>query len=244
MNFEVLVYLHDMCGEGFPLRVNLRHETGESLKAKVLPLVVKSGMSAIHSELTVSFAEWDIPDNVMLAETGLAEGALLLADVNLDAMYVRVAQIERDAMHMKGWLVIVEGCELHRFMMCRGVEWGFQYHNFYGDWLLCDTEPLFNERPHYVHNTMYGGQAHLYHMMDRNYNVPRWVRDDLPFGLLLLLLSLLDWLLLAASLLGIGSPLTLSTLSLHSLYPYRFSTSLPLTVLCQSLPLYLSLFLI
>ena len=47
--------------------------------------------------------------------------------------------------------------------MCKGVEWGFQCHNFYGDWELSTDEPLCHERPHYIHNTMYGGgYAHLF----------------------------------------------------------------------------------
>ena len=44
---------------------------------------------------------------------------------------------------------------------CRGVERGFQYWNFYGGWQLSMELPECNARPHYVHNTMYGGQAHL-----------------------------------------------------------------------------------
>eukprot|EP00966_Prymnesium_polylepis_P022639 520725-Prymnesium_polylepis.1 len=64
--------------------------------------------------------------------------------------------------------------------MCKGVEWGFQYHNFYGDWELSDAEPICHGRPHYVHNTMYGGYAHLFHTMDPHYNVPRWVIGPAP----------------------------------------------------------------
>ena len=70
--------------------------------------------------------------------------------------------------------------EVHRFLMCKGVEWGFQYHNFYGDWELSSHEPLCNGRPHYVHNTMYGGHAHLFHTIDPHYHVPRWVIGPAP----------------------------------------------------------------
>jgi len=70
--------------------------------------------------------------------------------------------------------------EIHRFLMCKGVEWGFQYHNFYGDWELSTVEPLNNGRPHYVHNTMYGGHAHLFHTIDPHYHVPRWVIGPAP----------------------------------------------------------------
>jgi len=68
----------------------------------------------------------------------------------------------------------------HRYLICRGVEWGFQYHNFYGYWELSTEEPLINGRPHYVHNTMYGGYAHLFHCVDPNYRVPRWVIGSAP----------------------------------------------------------------
>jgi len=64
--------------------------------------------------------------------------------------------------------------------MCKGVEWGFQYHNFYGDWELSPTDQLCNGRPHYVHNTMYGGHAHLFHTIDPHYHVPRWVIGPAP----------------------------------------------------------------
>jgi len=70
--------------------------------------------------------------------------------------------------------------EVHRFLMCKGVEWGFQYHNFYGDWELSANDPLNNGRPHYVHNTMYGGHAHLFHTIDPHYHVPRWVIGPAP----------------------------------------------------------------
>jgi len=60
------------------------------------------------------------------------------------------------------------------------VEWGFQYHNFYGDWELSSSEPICNGRPHYVHNTMYGGHAHLFHTIDPHYHVPRWVIGPAP----------------------------------------------------------------
>ncbi|KAL3932462.1 MAG: hypothetical protein SGPRY_000692 [Prymnesium sp.] len=78
------------------------------------------------------------------------------------------------------WFKTVSGVEHHRFLMCKGVEWGFQYHNFYGDWELAENEPICHGRPHYVHNTMYGGYAHLFHTMDPHYNVPRWVIGPAP----------------------------------------------------------------
>lgn len=68
----------------------------------------------------------------------------------------------------------------HKILMCKGVEWGFQYHNFYGDWELDEEIPLCNGRPHYKHNTMYGGYAHLFHCMDPHYHVPRWVIGPAP----------------------------------------------------------------
>ena len=37
-----------------------------------------------------------------------------------------------------------------------------------------------NNRPHYVHNTMYGGFAHLFHVIDPHYHVPRWVIGPAP----------------------------------------------------------------
>ena len=65
-------------------------------------------------------------------------------------------------------------------LRCRGVEFGFQYYNFYGEWHLSSDMPLCNERPHYQHNTMYGGVAHLFHVLDSHYNVPRWVIGPAP----------------------------------------------------------------
>jgi len=70
--------------------------------------------------------------------------------------------------------------EYHRYLMCKGVEWGFQYHNFYGDWEISASQPVCNSRPHYVHNTMYGGHAHLFHTLDPHYHVPRWVIGPAP----------------------------------------------------------------
>ena len=84
-----------------------------------------------------------------------------------------------DEAHDK-WFKMVGNQEYHRFLMCKGVEWGFQYHNFYGDWELADADPICHARPHYVHNTMYGGYAHLFHTMDPHYNVPRWVIGPAP----------------------------------------------------------------
>jgi len=79
------------------------------------------------------------------------------------------------------WFVFADdGRQFHRFLMCKGVEWGFQYHNFYGDWQLADSDPIFHSRPHYIHSTMYGGYAHLFHTMDPHYNVPRWVIGPAP----------------------------------------------------------------
>jgi len=51
----------------------------------------------------------------------------------------------------------------------------FLYHNFFGDWQLNTKQLVSNGRPHYVHNTLYGGQAHLFHIIDPNYHVPRWL---------------------------------------------------------------------
>ena len=72
--------------------------------------------------------------------------------------------------------------EVHQYFMCKGVEWGFQYHNFYGDWELSAEVPIYNGRPHYVHTTMYGGQSHLYNMLDPNHNLERWVIGPAPGG--------------------------------------------------------------
>ena len=55
-----------------------------------------------------------------------------------------------------------------------------RYYNFYGEWQLSDALPLCNERPHYQHDTMYGGEAHLFHVLDSHYNVPRWVIGPSP----------------------------------------------------------------
>ena len=65
-------------------------------------------------------------------------------------------------------------------LRCRGVDFGFQYHNFYGDWHLSTEQPQAHGRPHYEHNTMYGGTAHLFHVIDPTYNVPRWVLGPSP----------------------------------------------------------------
>ena len=91
---------------------------------------------------------------------------------------------EADQDHNK-WFVQIPGKrggskEVHRHLMCKGVEWGFQYHNFYGDWELDTTQELCNDRPHYIHNTMYGGHAHLFHTIDPHYHVPRWVIGPSP----------------------------------------------------------------
>jgi len=86
---------------------------------------------------------------------------------------------QEDEMHEK-WFKTVGTAEYHRYLMCKGVEWGFQYHNFYGDWELSDQETIVHGRPHYTHNTMYGGYAHLFHCMDPHYNVPRWVIGPAP----------------------------------------------------------------
>ena len=94
------------------------------------------------------------------------------------------------AEHEAKWFVSADNCphadmkgsskKYHRFLMCKGVEWGFQYHNFYGDWEFDDEQPLCNGRPHYKHNTMYGGYAHLFHCIDPHYHVPRWVIGPSP----------------------------------------------------------------
>lgn len=65
--------------------------------------------------------------------------------------------------------------DVPRFLRIKGIERAFQYHNFYGDWELSAAEPVRHGRPHYVHNTMYRGLVHLFHWIDPNYNVPRWV---------------------------------------------------------------------
>ena len=67
-------------------------------------------------------------------------------------------EAEEAAEHEAKWFTKIAakgGKRYHRFLMCKGVEWGFQYHNFYGDWELDDETPLCNDRPHYKHNTMY-----------------------------------------------------------------------------------------
>jgi hypothetical protein len=64
---------------------------------------------------------------------------------------------------------------VHRLLKCRGVEWAFQYHNFYGDWQLSRDQPLCNGRPHYEHKSLYGGLGHLFHTIDPHHHVPRWV---------------------------------------------------------------------
>ena len=93
---------------------------------------------------------------------------------------------DHDDHHEEKWFVKVRkspqepAYEVHRYLMCKGVEWGFQYHNFYGDWELASNEPMCNGRPHYVHNTMYGGHAHLFHTIDPHYHVPRWVIGPAP----------------------------------------------------------------
>ena len=103
---------------------------------------------------------------------------------NQKALDISYAQEENqddmeDESHDK-WFKLVGNQEYHRFLMCKGVEWGFQYHNFYGDWELAEADPICHARPHYVHNTMYGGYAHLFHTMDPHYNVPRWVIGPAP----------------------------------------------------------------
>jgi hypothetical protein len=76
-------------------------------------------------------------------------------------------------------VAVVEG-PFAPVLRCRGVDFGFQYHNFHGDWHLSTEQPQANSRPHYEHNTMYGGTAHLFHVMDPHYNVPRWVLGPSP----------------------------------------------------------------
>ena len=70
------------------------------------------------------------------------------------------------------------GSRFHRFLMCKGIEFGFQYHNLYGDWQL--QGDLINGRPRYVHSTMSGSTAHLFHCIDRHHDVPRWVVGPSP----------------------------------------------------------------
>ena len=72
-------------------------------------------------------------------------------------------EAQEAAEHEAKWFTQIAakgGKRYHRFLMCKGVEWGFQYHNFYGDWELDYETPLCNDRPHYKHNTMYAGRAH------------------------------------------------------------------------------------
>ncbi|KOO24920.1 hypothetical protein Ctob_006800 [Chrysochromulina tobinii] len=64
------------------------------------------------------------------------------------------------------------------FEELRGAEWGFHHDNFSGDWQLsmaATQRTLLNGRPHYVHKTKSAGQAHLFHVIDPTYHVPRWV---------------------------------------------------------------------
>ena len=122
-------------------------------------------------DLNVDEAPADVEFHI---EAGLAKKSAGHAELDEEA--------QEAAEHEAKWFVTEPrtGRRYHRFLMCKGVEWGFQYHNFYGDWELSQTEPLNNGRPHYVHNTMYGGHAHLFHTIDPHYHVPRWVIGPSP----------------------------------------------------------------
>ena len=108
-------------------------------------------------DLNVDEAPADVEFHI---EAGLAKKSAGQAELDEEA--------QEAAEHEAKWFVTEPrtGRRYHRFLMCKGVEWGFQYHNFYGDWEMDDEEPLCNDRPHYKHNTMYGGYAHLFHCMD------------------------------------------------------------------------------
>jgi len=113
-----------------------------------------------------------------------AEAATATGEADVDAID---GDMDDDETEHDKWFIKVDKpghrgvmVEMHRYLMCKGVEWGFQYHNFYGDWELSTTQQLCNGRPHYVHNTMYGGHAHLFHTIDPHYHVPRWVIGPAP----------------------------------------------------------------
>ena len=91
------------------------------------------------------------------------EGALTKAQSEQEPLTEAQEEAQEAAEHEAKWFTRIEAKgnkRYHRFLMCKGVEWGFPYHNFYGDWELDDETPLCNDRPHYKHNTMYGGYAH------------------------------------------------------------------------------------
>ncbi len=119
-------------------------------------------------DLNVDEAPADVEFHI---EAGLAKKSAGQAELDEEA--------QEAAEHEAKWFVTEPrtGRRYHRFLMCKGVEWGFQYHNFYGDWEMDDEEPLCNDRPHYKHNTMYGGYAHLFHCMDPHRS---WRRAPLP----------------------------------------------------------------
>lgn len=79
---------------------------------------------------------------------------------------------------------LATGTAVATSLVCRGVEFGFQYLNFFGEWELATepTDQLYNGRPHYIHSTMYGDCAHLFHCIDLLYHVPRWVIGPSPSG--------------------------------------------------------------
>ena len=70
----------------------------------------------------------------------------------------------------------VIGMPLAPSLTCLGVSWSFHYFNLYGDWHLSAATPLCNGRPHYEHQTMYAGRAHLFHANDAQHDgAPRWL---------------------------------------------------------------------
>ena len=60
-----------------------------------------------------------------------------------------------------------------RILRLNGCKWGFQFANFYGEWER-DFRSEGSSRPVYSHQTT-KDRAFLYHIIDPNYNVPRWV---------------------------------------------------------------------
>jgi len=135
----------------------------------------KDAQDAADAVAAAEKAQTDADTAAAAAEAQLKEAKKL----DLAAAGALAKEEEEEYVDEK-WFKKANGREFHRFLMCKGVEWGFQYHNFYGDWELADAEPICHDRPHYVHNTMYGGYAHLFHTMDPHYNVPRWVIGPAP----------------------------------------------------------------
>jgi len=147
----------------------------------------KAKADAEAADAAIRAAELEAAETQKRIEDARAKADAEAADVTAAAEAAADADEDEDEDDvMEKWFVKVKGrpggaaLEVHRYLMCKGVEWGFQYHNFYGDWELSSNEPLCNGRPHYVHNTMYGGHAHLFHTIDPHYHVPRWVIGPAP----------------------------------------------------------------